>query len=51
MQNSCQQNVNMETMFAQSKEINMARISQHRIEQKQENWNNCLRAQQQNQEI
>ena len=33
MQNSFQQNVNMETLFAQTKESNTARVSQHRSEQ------------------
>jgi len=33
----------METLFAQSKEINMARISQHRTEQKQEKQEKLLK--------
>jgi len=42
----------METLFAQSKEINMARISQHRKNKNtKKQRKNCLRAQQQNQEI
>lgn len=52
MQNSFQQNVNMETLFAQTKESNMARMSQHRSEHKQEKKGTIAwRAQQQNQEI
>ena len=43
MPNSCQQNVNMATLFAQSEEMNMVRISQHRTEQKHEEKENLLK--------